>query len=105
MPDQPPPLSNGFVWFACTLMPSAKVRLLEQRLTDVRHQLMTRDVSDFCREMRSRRSESTKLWLNPEDRELWLTADTEIELWVHPEDQIRAGVVLHEILYSVTFGL
>src|SRR5947209_759536 len=101
MSNQPLPLdvaqfqaeaaSQGFVWFACTLMPSAKVRLLGQRLSNVRHELRTRDVNDFCRAMRRQRSESTKLWLNPEDGENWLTADTEIELWVHPEDQLRAG--------------
>jgi hypothetical protein len=75
MPYRPPPLGNGFVWLAHTLMPSAKVQLLEQRLGDVRHQAKTRDMS-----------------------ELEGADDTEIELWVHPDDERRAGVVLHEIL-------
>jgi hypothetical protein len=46
MPGRPPPLGNSFVWMAHTLMPSAQVRLLEQRFLDVRHQIKTHGVSE-----------------------------------------------------------
>jgi hypothetical protein len=75
MIGRPPPLSNGDVWLAHTLMPSSRLRLLEQGLTGLKDQSRIRDVSEFG---------------DP--------CDTEIELWVHPDDSGRARTLLLQML-------
>lgn len=76
MTERPPPLANGYVWMAHTLMPSSKVLLLERCLHELRHELRTRDYSELG---------------DPRH-------DTGIELWVHPDDEGPAGVILQELL-------
>ena len=76
MSDRPPPLGNGYLWLAHTLLPAAKARLLEEHLHGLRHELRTRDHSGLG---------------DPRH-------DTEIELWVHPADEARAGAALNDLL-------
>ena len=76
MIERPPPLQNGYIWLAHTLVPVAEARLLEGRLRGVRHELRTFDVSVFG---------------DPRH-------DTEVELWVHLDDKWLAEGVLHQLL-------
>jgi len=76
MPERPPALDNGYVWMMNALLPAAKSRLLIQQLSDLRHELRTRDYSAMD---------------DPDH-------DTGVELWVHPDDQGRAGNILDRLL-------
>ena len=73
---QPPPLDNGYLWLAHTLLTPEQYRQVEQRITAaVRCVTKTRDYS-----------------------ELGAPYETGVEVWVHPDDLGRAAVIFHEIL-------
>jgi hypothetical protein len=73
MSIQPPSLDNGYLWLGHTLAHSAQARQLEEELSaNVRYQMNSRDVS-----------------------ELGFAYETEIEIWVHPDDYETAAAMLH----------
>lgn len=78
MVERPLPLGNGYIWFAHTLVSAEKAQCLEQQLSAVRHHLQTRNQSLF--------GDSGH--------------NTEIELWVHPDDKGPAWGILQKLLLT-----
>ena len=76
MVESPPHLANGYVWFAHTLLGAERSATLVQGLRSVRDELQIRDVTALG---------------DPRYQ-------TEVELWVHPDDRAAAEAILRPLL-------
>jgi hypothetical protein len=78
MPFQPPSLDNGYLWLCNMVMRSAQARQLIGKLsTYTRYQMKWWDLS---------RMKPPSFY------------ETQIEIWVHPDDYGQAEAMLREVL-------